>query len=197
MPPCPSSARISYSPSVACGSASVMVARASAGGGPIGMVCTASPRPTGMLVPQRGQNSAPGPRFVPQRAQNAVSMVHESICLKRSRLHGPVERSDAPHAIEEGQRLAIQRQPAFPDHLPRGRHLDHGAGGAVPNQGIPTPKSLHRAHKRGEQGWVMPELPLQSRRFRLVVYTVLHGSALRRVLHESVIVEEVLPDSVE
>src|SRR5690242_18471414 len=46
-------------------------------------VLTASPRSTVLLVPQRGQNCAPAPRLVPQRAQNAVSMASNLCDSKR------------------------------------------------------------------------------------------------------------------
>src|SRR3982074_1265275 len=74
MPPRPTSARTSYDPGVAFRSAASC---ASAASGRVSMlasvgVATVGPdqrRGTGIPVPQRGQNDAPGPRLVPQRKQ--------------------------------------------------------------------------------------------------------------------------------
>src|SRR6267142_4181455 len=73
MPPCPTSTRISYCPMVARRSAASWASDASGRGStaPDG-VATVGPdhgRCTGMPVPQRGQNGAPGPRVAPQRKQ--------------------------------------------------------------------------------------------------------------------------------
>src|SRR5258705_11805556 len=74
IPPWPISLRISYCPSVARRSAA-SCATAASGRGSVtapGGVWSVGPdhgRCTGMPVPQRGQNDAPGPRLAPQRKQ--------------------------------------------------------------------------------------------------------------------------------
>src|SRR2546423_9927035 len=71
MPPCPSSRRISCSPSVARRNASSWAFEAldilSASTVDVASVGAADPVGTGMLVPHRGQKNAPGPRRAPQR----------------------------------------------------------------------------------------------------------------------------------
>ena len=68
MPPRPSSARISYWPSVAWRRASTcaLCSTRRTGGATVAL---APPGVTGTLVPQRRQKNAPGAREVPQRAQ--------------------------------------------------------------------------------------------------------------------------------
>src|SRR6267143_3816516 len=74
MPPRPTSTRISYCPRVARRSAASCASAASERTSMLAPVGVASVGPdqgrwTGMPVPQRGQNEAPGARLAPQRRQ--------------------------------------------------------------------------------------------------------------------------------
>ena len=92
MPPCPSSSRISYSPSVARRSASSWAFETldilSASTVDVASVGAADPVGTGMLVPHRGQKNAPGPRRAPQRVHEG-EMGEFGVIGSRSIRHSP------------------------------------------------------------------------------------------------------------
>src|SRR6266481_816284 len=107
IPPRPSSARISYSPSVACRRASIwaLCSTRRTGGA---TVAPAPPVVTGTLVPQRRQKKAPGAREVPQREQ--YDWV--SGAIDRGLSNGPLNNTWAP----AGQLVVARRFPVLAEH---------------------------------------------------------------------------------
>src|SRR5881409_2827972 len=140
MPPRPTSTRISYCPKVARRSAACCASAASGRTSMLAPVGVASVGPdqgreTGMPVPQRGQNDAPGLRLAPQRRQEdgglgviptaedtairGPALDAEPYCLRQGSLRG---ENGGPR--KEGAGLADQERmhgdvEQYPDRVSR------------------------------------------------------------------------------